>query len=105
MRDRIMKDKIQKIANHYKLAKQQRQLAEECAELIQATSKLVRYQETSYASDYDWKYLESVCEEMADVEIMLEQIKYLLHINSDAIEKIMRKKVDRQIERMKRECN
>ena len=96
-----MQDKIKRIANHYGLAKQSRQLSEECAELIQATSKYMRFQETSYASTVDWKYIESVCEEIADVEIMLEQIKYLLHINPDAIETIKGNKIARQLERIK----
>lgn len=98
-----MQDKIKRIANHYGLAKQSRQLSEECAELIQATSKYMRFQETSYASTVDWKYIESVCEEIADVEIMLEQIKYLLHINPDAIETIKGNKIARQLERIKKE--
>ena len=98
-----MLDKIKKIANHYGLTKQSRQLAEECAELIQATSKYMRFQETSYASTVDWKYIESVCEEIADVEVMLEQMKYLLHINPTAIEAIKSKKIDRQLERIKNE--
>ena len=98
-----MQDKIKRIANHYGLAKQSRQLSEECAELIQATSKYMRFQETSYASTVDWKYIESVCEEIADVEIMLEQIKYLLHINPDAIETIKGNKIARQLERIEKE--
>jgi NTP pyrophosphatase (non-canonical NTP hydrolase) len=97
-----MKDKIKRIANHYGLAKQQRQLAEECGELIQATSKYMRFQEQSYASTVDWTYLQNVIEEIADVEVMLEQIKYLLHINSNAIEAIKEKKVNRQLERIER---
>ena len=97
-----MKDKIKRIANHYGLAKQQRQLAEECGELIQATSKYMRFQEQSYASTIDWTYLQNVIEEIADVEVMLEQIKYLLHINSNAIEAIKEKKVNRQLERIER---
>ena len=98
-----MKNKIIKIANHYGLVKQSRQLSEECAELIQAVSKYMRYQETSYASTVDWKYLENVCEEIADVEVMLEQIKYLLHINPEAVEEIKKNKIDRQLERIKKE--
>ena len=99
-----MKDKIKKIANHYGLSKQQRQLSEECAELIQSTSKYMRYSETSPASsNMDWKYLQDVCEEIADVEVMLEQMKYLLHINSDCIEKIKENKINRQIERIEQE--
>ena len=76
-----MKDKIKRIANHYGLAKQQRQLAEECGELIQATSKYMRFQEESYALTVDWTYLQNVIEEIADVEVMLDEIKHLLNIN------------------------
>ena len=98
-----MKDKVKRIADHYGLAKQTRQLSEECAELIQATSKYMRFQETSYASTVDWKYLQNVCEEIADVEVMLEQIKYLLHINPNAIDEIKKKKIHRQLERIEKE--
>ena len=98
-----MQDKIKRIANHYGLAKQQRQLAEECGELIQATSKYMRFQEESYASTVDWTYLQNVIEEIADVEVMLDEIKYLLHINSDAIKAIKEKKVNRQLERIEKE--
>lgn len=98
-----MQEKIKSIANHYGLPKQSRQLAEECAELIQATSKYMRFQESSYASTVDWTYLQNICEEIADVEVMLEQIKYLLHINPEAIEEIKKNKIDRQLERIKKE--
>ena len=98
-----MKEGIKKIANHYGLAKQQRQLAEECGELIQATSKYMRFLEASYASTVDWTYLQAVIEEIADVEVMLDEIKYLLHINSSAIDAIKQKKVSRQLERIEKE--
>ena len=93
-----MKNKIKRIANHYGLAKQQRQLAEECGELIQATSKYMRFQEESYALTVDWTYLQNVIEEIADVEVMLDEMKHLLNINPEAIEAIKEKKVNRQLE-------
>ena len=40
-------EEVKKIADHYGLSKQQRQLSEECAELIQASSKYMRYKEVS----------------------------------------------------------
>ena len=98
-----MKDKIKRIANHYGLAKQQRQLAEECGELIQATSKYMRFQEESYALTVDWTYLQNVIEEIADVEVMLDEMKYLLNINPKAIEEIKKNKIARQLERIERE--
>lgn len=98
-----MKDKIKRIANHYGLAKQQRQLAEECGELIQATSKYMRFQEESYALTVDWTYLQNVIEEIADVEVMLDEIKHLLNISDEAIEAIKESKVNRQLERIEKE--
>ena len=99
----MMQDKIKRIANHYGLAKQQRQLAEECGELIQATSKYMRFQEESYALTVDWTYLQNVIEEIADVEVMLDEIKYLLNINPKAIEEIKKNKIARQLERIEKE--
>ena len=98
-----MQDEIKRIANHYGLAKQQRQLAEECGELIQATSKYMRFQEESYALTVDWTYLQNVIEEIADVEVMLDEIKYLLNINPKAIEEIKKNKIARQLERIEKE--
>lgn len=98
-----MENKIKEIADHYKIEKQQRQLAEECAELIQATSKYMRYREQSYASSNDWTYIQNVIEEIADVEIMLEEMKYLLNINKDAIEQIKANKIERQLKRIQEE--
>ena len=67
------------IAEHYELEPQLNVLQEECAELIQAVSKYRR----------DGMKLESVpsglIEEIADVEIMLEQTRILLgeHVNRE----------------------
>ena len=96
-----MKEKIKRIANHYGLAKQQRQLAEECAELIQATSKYMRFQEESYALTVDWTYLQNVIEEIADVEIMLEQMKVLLNLSDETVEGVKNIKVNRELARIK----
>ena len=100
-----MKDKIKKIAGFYKFENQSRQLSEECAELIQAVNKYQRYSSrcSSEPIEYDWKYYQNVVEEIADVEVMLEQMKILLNINNEAVESIKEKKVNRQLERMKKE--
>lgn len=94
-----MKDKLKKIADYYKLDKQSRQLNEELAELIQANSKYLRYSESN--TGMDWMYLQNMCEEIADVQIMIEQILYLLNIDIKAIEEIKIRKIDRQLERIK----
>lgn len=98
-----MEKNIKRIADHYGLKKQQRQLSEECAELIQATSKYMRYLENSCALSNAWEYITNIVGEVADVEIMLEQIKYLLNIDKEAVEKIKQSKLERQLARIKKE--
>ena len=98
-----MKEKIKRIADHYKLDVQSRQLNEECAELIEANCKYLRYSENCNPAAVDWRYLQNMCEEIADVEIMLEQMKYLLNINPEAIEEIKVNKINRQLERIENE--
>jgi NTP pyrophosphatase (non-canonical NTP hydrolase) len=95
-----MKNKLKEIADYYKLDTQSRQLNEELAELIQANSKYSRYSENN---SMNWEYLQNMCEEIADVQIMIEQMLYLLDIDNKAIEKIKMKKIDRQLERIKLE--
>lgn len=81
-------DKIRYIADHYGKEKQLDMLIEECAELIQAISKYNR-----------GKSFNCVAEEIADVEIMIEQIKYLFLCGED-VAKIKEQKIDRQIKRI-----
>ena len=75
-------EEIKKIAEHYGYEAQSNQLIEECAELIQAINKHLRDKEW----DNEQIALENLIEEIADVEIMLEQIKYLLQIVSPITE-------------------
>lgn len=105
-----MKEKIKKIANHYTFKNQSGQLIEECAELIQAIRKYIRFDEGLITDDdiltstNDSNMLiQNIIEEIADVEIMTEQTKHLLHISPDAIEEIKKNKVERQLERIEKE--
>ena len=105
-----MKNKITKIANHYQFSNQSRQLAEECAELVQAVSKYYRFRNTKnsrdeiLASTEDSNMLiQNIVEEIADVEIMLEQMKILLNISNEAVEGVKEKKVNRQLARIEKE--
>lgn len=91
-------EKIQYIADHYGLAAQLAQTREECAELIVATSKLDRAKtdaERRRATDH-------VTEEMADVAIMLRQLRYLLD-NNTALQLLTEQKLNRQIRRIREE--
>ena len=101
-----MNEDIKRIAEHYTFENQSKQLIEECAELIQAINKYQRYAEgyNAESKEYDWKYYQNVIEEIADVEIMLDQTKILLHFSNEAVEEIKQKKVNRQLERMEQEA-
>jgi len=88
---------IMQIAEHYGYKHQKKILVEELSELIQAVIKVDRAEGslTDILKNYD-----NLIEEIADVEIMVFQIKHLLAINTD---EIVEKKVERQIERIKHE--
>lgn len=86
------KDKLQMIADHYGIKKQLRQLAEECSELAVEASHSARKGTTV-----------KIIEEMADVEIMIEQIIYLAKIDRCDIEDCINYKLDRQMKRIKEE--
>ena len=86
------KDKLQIIADHYGIKKQLRQLAEECSELAVEASHSARKGTTV-----------KIIEEIADVQIMIEQIIYLAKIDKCDIEDCINYKLDRQIKRIKEE--
>lgn len=78
---------VKRIADHFGYEKQKNMLIEEMAELIQALNKFDRKKnEEAY---------ENIIEEMADVELMIDQVRYLLDINKEAIEEIKAEKVRR----------
>jgi NTP pyrophosphatase (non-canonical NTP hydrolase) len=94
-----MQEKIKIIADNYGYEAQARQLTEEMAELIVALNK--QWRGKRGYMPYDGVVArQMVIEEIADVEIVLEQIKHLLDCDGELFMEKM-KKVDRTIERMK----
>lgn len=87
-----MDNRIKYIANHYGFTSQADMLIEESAEFIQAVSKFRRGNENEYTH---------IKEELADVLICAEQLRYLL--GADEIESIMSAKLDRQLQRIEQE--
>ena len=75
---------------------------EECAELIQAITKMLRLKnrisETS-VDDYNAAY-SNLVEEAADVCIILEQIKLIFNISDHEIQRVVDEKCARQEVRM-----
>lgn len=93
---------LNKIAHHYGLLNQTNQAIEEMSELIQALNKLIRSRGFGQPTNIDEETARhNVIEEVADVEITLYQLKYLLNIGEDELWKIKRSKLERTLERMK----
>ena len=91
-------------ADYYGYDAQSNQLIEECAELIQAINKHKRVLHNGQSVNMTLKEsINNVSEEIADVEIMLAQIKYLLGINEQYIDTIKEMKIKRTAQRIEKE--
>ena len=106
--------KIKKIAYTYGYDAQSRQCIEEMAELTQAINKYWRkdlqcgkypYNPWDGYMPDDSKEYDNLLEEIADVEICLAQMKYLLAIREEDINKVIEQKLDRQLERIEKCTN
>lgn len=84
--------RIEHIATYYGFTSQADMLTEEAAEFTQAVNKLRRGFPDAY---------KNIKEEVADVLVVALQLRYLL--GGDEIDKIMRDKTKRQIERIREE--
>ena len=87
-------EKIRAIARHYGKEPQIGIAQEECAELIQALSKIRRKGETM-------KALDNLIEEIADVNIMCAQLEELFGVRASVALR-MHHKLDRQLERIRK---
>lgn len=82
------------ILEHYGIESQRRILVEECAELKQAVSKVERNGSTT-------ETIRNLFAEIADVEIMLEQVKH--YYSEYGTERLIDYKLNRQLERIKKD--
>lgn len=98
------KCECEQICTHYGIESQKGILAEECAELIQAVSKLTRAEQSGKTFDRT-QAMFNLAEECADVTIMIQQI--LSHYFGDEAEKrlqyYIKEKLERQIKRIESE--
>lgn len=99
---------IKKIAENNGFDEASRQLFEEVGELIVAVNKAYRLKKSNVCPFFDDVAMErknafnNVIKEIADVTIMLEQIKYLLQISDSDINEIIEQKLNRQLERIEK---
>lgn len=89
--ENIIKSKCHKIADYHGYGEQSRMLQEECGELVQAVNKHHRNGN-----------MVTLIEELADVQIMMIQILYLLRLDEEAYRKKIMSKLDRELERMEK---
>lgn len=68
--------------------------SEECCELAQALNKYYCMRQADDTCDFN-KLEANIIEEIADVEIMIEQVKRLLDLNNKDIELIKKDKIER----------
>lgn len=92
MTEQEMKNAITIIAMHYGMKAQSMQACEECAELIQAVSKLTR-------GVTEMRIL-ALVEEIADVRIMMSQLMQLYGIPEPEVSECIDEKLKRQLERI-----
>lgn len=108
-----MNEDIKTIAEHYGVEAQSIQLIEEMAELTQALTKLWRAKHGYFNELYEGykkgASVEICCgevlEEIADVEVCLEEIKYLLGIDKRELRDYKWEKIKRQLERIEYDNN
>ena len=101
----VQQKDIKFIAAHYGYESQSRQLIEEMAELTVAINKYHRAykKRVSERASLNLEHkLQNIAEEIADVEIMLAQVKLLLGCSKE-VEQIKATKVTRQIKRIEGE--
>ena len=98
-----MKNDLLKIINNYGVNNQLRKFNEECFELIEA---IFQYEEQKRVCDiccnneHSDRELEHVIEEMADVQVVLDQLQHYFGIEDKDIWDVMKFKIDRQLKRM-----
>lgn len=92
--------RIYEQAEQFGIENRMLQCSEEAGELIQALCKYQRILNADKTCNTDMVHAEyMIAEEIADIEICLKQIKYLLG-NTEAVERIKAQKVDRTEQRM-----
>lgn len=85
------------IANHYGYDNQSHQCVEEMAELMIAINKF-RRKEIPNRNNYE--LMQDIYEEIADVEVLLEQLKYFFNCY-DEVNAMKEYKLKRELERIK----
>lgn len=87
----LEKEKVKKILDFYGHNLQKMQAVEEMAEL---SVELIKNANRNKSNE------EAIKDEIADVSLMLYQLKMIYNITDEEIEKVIDRKIDRQLERI-----
>ena len=98
-----MKDKLLKIVQHYGIEHQQRKLQEEVFELQEAITICESANEWTPSMVERWK--NNITEEIADVMVLIHQIRFYYDLDDVEVSRIFTNKIDRQLERIENERN
>lgn len=96
-----MKDKLKYIIEHYGVLLQLKYFQSEVFELNEAIIKYETLKEFYFKNTNFLK--DNITEEIADVIVMLNQFKEYYEIKDEDITKVMEYKINRQLERIKKE--
>lgn len=97
-----MKNKLLQIIQHYGIDNQLRKFNEENFELIEAIHELENSNAMLKVLE-GITFIKNIKEEIADNLVLLSQFILYYDIDLDEIEEIFKQKVDRQLERMKKD--
>lgn len=89
------KEQLQEIINNYGHESRKAMLFEEMAELQKEVCKELRGKGD----------IQHITEEMADVNIMLQQMQLIYGITDEQVEQVVQKKIERTLDRIEGECN
>lgn len=97
-----MKEDLLKIINNYGISNQLKKLSEEVFELQEAIIDAEYNRYVGVIRKPGEKAIEHIEEEFADCCVVLEQFKAYYDLDNDKIIEIMKKKINRQLERMEK---
>lgn len=91
------KKHINEIVAAFPFEQQREIFVEECAEAIKAVQKLKRKDNSDFSGA-----VENLIEEVADVLVTADQMR--LYLGAEKVDAVIRKKLLRQVERIRKEC-
>jgi NTP pyrophosphatase (non-canonical NTP hydrolase) len=94
-----MNEKLLKNINHYGIDEEKRKVTEEADELREAITEYEFAKKSVYTYDL-YSLREHIIEEIADVQVVLNQFKLYYRIPDEKVRDVMIKKIDRQMERI-----